>query len=90
MNVGWIIPLAADVEFLTNEDASSVEYKWQFYRTMIENHGKNQISTDKFPNPNDPNPPLKFMNYWAIKVPKGYSVLFVPPLNRADPRFWIS
>lgn len=87
MNVGWIIPLAADVEISTNDDASGVSYKWQFYRTMIENHGKSQISTEKEPNPNDPKPPIKFLNWWAIKVPKGYSVLFVPPLNRPDPRF---
>ena len=87
MNVGWIIPLAADVEFTTNDDSSFVNYKWQFYRTMVENHGKNQISTDEYPNPNDPKPPMKFLNWWAIKVPKGYSVLFLPPLNRPDPRF---
>jgi len=87
MNVGWILPLAADVEFTTNGDASGVNYKWQFYRSMIENHSKAQISTDEAPNPNDPKPPMKFMNYWAIKVPKGYSILFTPPLNRPDPRF---
>jgi len=87
MNVGWIIPLGADIEFTTNDDASHVNYKWQFYRTMVENHGKVQISTDDEPNPNDPKPPMKFLNYWAIKVPKGYSVLFLPPLNRPDPRF---
>lgn len=87
MNVGWIIPLGADVEITTNEDASQVNYKWQFYRTMIENHNKNQISTEEAPNPQDPKPPMKFMNWWAIKVPKGYSVLFLPPLNRPDPRF---
>jgi hypothetical protein len=87
MSLGWIIPLAADVEFSTNEDASGVNYKWNFYKTMIENHSVRQISSEKSPNPVDPKPPMKFMNYWAIKVPKDYSVLFVPPLNRPDPRF---
>lgn len=87
MTVGWIIPLAADVEIVTNEDASGVSYKWEFYRTMIENHSESQISTDRAPNPNLPKPPIKFLNYWAIKIQKGWSVLFLPPLNRPDPRF---
>lgn len=87
MSVGWIIPLAADVQFTTNEDASGVNYKWSFYKPMIENHSKEQISTDKAPNPLTPKPPMKFMNYWIIRAPKDYSLLFVPPLNRPDPRF---
>lgn len=87
MTIGWIIPLAADVEINTNEDASLVNYKWQFYRSMIENHSFSQISSEKSPNPNLPKPPMKFMNYWLCKVPPGWSVLFVPPLNRPDPRF---
>jgi hypothetical protein len=87
MSVGWIIPLAADVEFITNNDSSGVSYKWTFDRPMVENHGKDQVSTDKAPHPMMPKPPMKFLNWWAIKVPKDYSVLFVPPLNRGDPRF---
>ena len=87
MSVGWIIPLAADVEFVTNEDASGVTYKSMFYRSMIENHSMDQISHPKCPNPALPKPPMKFMNHWAIRVPKGYSVMFVPPLNRPESRF---
>lgn len=87
MSVGWIIPLVADVQIISNGDASGIEYKWQFHRTMIENHGEDQISTKDYPNPNLPKPPIKFLNWWAIRVPPGYSVLFVPPMNRQDPRF---
>lgn len=87
MSIGWIIPLAADIEFVTNDDAGGVNYKWSFYKTMIENHNVDQISTAKCPHPGTPKPPMKFINHWAIRVPKDYSVLFVPPLNRADPRF---
>lgn len=87
MTVGWIIPLAGDVEFTTNGDGSGIEYKWSFMRTMVENHSNDQISTSKYAHPNSPKPPMKFMNWWAIKVPEGYSVLFVPPLNRQDSRF---
>ncbi len=87
MSVGWIIPLCGDVEFITNNDGSGVNYKWTFSKTLVENHNNDQISTKQAPHPMTPKPPMKFLNYWAIKVPKGYSVLFVPPLNRQDQRF---
>ena len=34
-------------------------------------------------------PFYKIMNPWRIKTPKGYSCLFVPPLNNSDDRFSI-
>lgn len=87
MQVGWIIPLAGDVEFRSNDNASGIDYTWEFYKPLVENHSYEQITTDKKPNPILPKPPMKFLNYWLIKVPKDYSILFVPPLNRPDPRF---
>ena len=87
LSIGWIIPLAADVEFVTNSDSSEVEYKWDFYKTMVESHSMSQITTPKCPNPELPKPPIKFINHWAIRVPDDYSVLFVPPLNRTETRF---
>jgi hypothetical protein len=83
MTEGWIMPLAADVEFKTNADASGVEYRSLFYKPMIENHQLDQIKG----HPDLPKPPMKFMNYWMVKVPPGYNLLFMPPLNRPDPRF---
>lgn len=88
MTIGWIIPLCADVEITTNEDASGVDYKWNFSRNVIENHSAEQINPPNGPaHPTSPKPPMKFLNPWYIKIPKGYSALFCPPLNRADPRF---
>lgn len=86
---GWIIPLVADVEIKVNEDASGAEYTWQFDRPMIENHMPEQVTNDKCPAPHKNQPPMKWMNYWAIKCPKDYSLLFMPPLNRPDPRFTV-
>lgn len=83
MSTGWIIPLAADVEFITNEDASGVSYKWIFHKPMVENHSAEQITGHGAL----PKPPMKFLNYWFVKMPPGYSALFVPPLNRPDTRF---
>jgi len=87
LSVGYIIPLAADVEFTSNEDATGVEYKWNFHKPMVENHGKEQITAPKSPNPLGDKPPIKFLNYWRIKTPPDYSLLFIPPLNRIEPRF---
>lgn len=89
MVTGWIIPLAADVEIRANEDASGISYNWRFDRSMIENHNPEQVTTDKCPAPHKGMPPMKWMNWWAIKCPPGYSLLFMPPLNRPDPRFTV-
>lgn len=83
LTAGWIIPLAADVEFISNADASGVNYRWDFYRPMVENHTPEQVAG----HPSLPRPPMKFLNYWTIKTPPGISLLFTPPLNRPDPRF---
>lgn len=87
MSLGYIIPLAADVHFVVNEDMSGVTYEWKFHKELVSNHLKEQITTDKSPNPLMPKPPMKFLSYWMIKTPPNYSLLFVPPLNRPDPRF---
>jgi hypothetical protein len=87
MTAGYIIPLAADVEFESNEDATSVSWFSKFQKTIIELHGPQQITSDKSPNPLGHMPPLKFINFWKIKTPPGWSTLFLPPLNRPDPRF---
>jgi hypothetical protein len=86
MQMGWIIPLAADVYFKVNEDCSGIEYEWKYHKNLVENHGLDQLS-GVVKHPSHPVPPLKFLNYWQIKVKPGWSVCFVPPFNRADPRF---
>jgi len=83
MSIGWTIPLVADISITTNEDASGLDYSWKFPYTMIENHIEPQIKG----HPGLPKPPIKFINHWLIKVPPGWSVLFVPPLNRPNPHF---
>jgi hypothetical protein len=85
--MGWIIPLAADVEFCSNEDASGVTWKTNYYREIISTHAPQQVSSNTAPHPELPKPPLKWLNYWHIKLAPGYSALFTPPLNRADHRF---
>ena len=87
MAVGYIIPLAADVQIETNDDASGVTWFSRFERDLIHKHGTEQISSPKSPHPNVHKPPLKFMTYWIMQTPPGWSTLFIPPVNRPDSRF---
>jgi len=80
MSTGWIIPLAADVQFNIQDNGAGLAWDSEFYRPMVENHTLNQIST----HPNHPMVPIKILNHWIIETPPGWSCLFVPPLNRPD------
>lgn len=82
MTTGWIIPLAADVEFYLRDDGG-IQSKSLFYKKMVETHSQEQIDG----HPSLPSQPWKWINHILIKIPPKHSALFVPPLNRADERF---
>jgi hypothetical protein len=48
-----------------------------------------QVEGSPFIEKNKNLPFYKILNPWKIKTPKGYSCLFVPPLNNGDDRFSI-
>lgn len=52
-------------------------------------HGTRQLEGSPLINKNTNLPFYKILNPWKIKTPKGYSCLFVPPLNTSDDRFSI-
>jgi len=52
-------------------------------------HSKNQLEGSPLIEKNKNLPFHKIYNPWKIKTPKGYSCLFVPPLNNSDDRFSI-
>lgn len=83
MSLGWIIPTPGEVHFTSNAQTGRLDYKWQFPRPLMEHHNNAQIAG----HPNDDQPVVKFLNLWAMKVPRGYSVLFTKPLNRVETRF---
>ena len=81
MTAGYIIVSPCDVYVSIKEDEPN-------YRSAIPNlisfHPRKQGY--KHPNANDFQFP-KWLNPWAIKTPKGYSCLFVPPMHNPDERF---
>jgi hypothetical protein len=52
-------------------------------------HGVKQLKGSPFIDKNKNLPFYKILNPWKIKTPKGYSCLFVSPLNNSDDRFSI-
>jgi len=52
-------------------------------------HSVKQVEGSPLVDKNKNLPFYKILNPWKIKTPKGYSCLFVPPLNNADDRFSI-
>jgi hypothetical protein len=55
----------------------------------VDNHSIKQVEGSPFIEKNKNLPFYKIINPWKIKTPKGYSCLFVPPLNNSDDRFSI-
>jgi len=55
----------------------------------FDTHPVNQLGEAPFIEKNKNLPFYKILNPWKIKTPKGYSCLFVPPLNNSDDRFSI-
>jgi hypothetical protein len=53
------------------------------------NHPTFQLEGSPLIEKNKNLPFYKILNPWHIKTPKGYSCLFVPPLNNSDDRFLI-
>jgi hypothetical protein len=80
MSTGWILPLAATVRLEIRDGGATVTGGWNFDREMVSNHGPEQVAG----NPHEPRPPMKFHNYWTVRTAKGWSCLFVPPLNRPN------
>jgi hypothetical protein len=53
----------------------------------LDSHNLKQLEGSPLIEKNKNLPFYKILNPWKIKTPKGYSCLFVPPLNNSDDRF---
>ena len=68
---------------------SVIQAKQLNLNSGIDVHPIKQLEGSPFIEKNKNLPFYKILNPWKIKTPKGYSCLFVPPLNNADDRFSI-
>jgi len=82
--LGFTIPLPFEVRFTVPADPMLIRFSWAegLPFAPIEQHHPAQLGAPA--PPFGRTRPLKFTNPWRIKVPEGYSLLFVHPLNRPD------
>jgi hypothetical protein len=86
MTYGFLIPLPVDLEVHDGEFTWDFEapkgFVSEFPLSPIDFHDSSQaigtpfFEEDKFI--------IKFVNFWTIETPPGYSLLFTHPVNRAD------
>jgi hypothetical protein len=82
---GYIITSPADVFVSQKEDLTGKKepyYEWSNYG-LIQFHPV--VQAPEHPNRNGHMAYPKWVNPWAIKTPKGYSVLFTQPMHRESP-----
>jgi hypothetical protein len=89
MTQGYIMPLWADLHVACINDESPT-FTWaEGGKQQIESHGKNQVKgfplVEKSYNENA----YKFLSPWIIRTPKGYSSLFIAPVNQENNEFKI-
>ena len=75
--------------FGLHQSADVLNAKMVNLNSSIDVHPIRQVEGSPFIEKNKNLPFYKILNPWKIKTPKGYSCLFVPPLNNADDRFSI-
>ena len=82
--LGFVLPLPYDLFFRVPEDRIAIEMGWGEETAFrpVEQHHPGQIGAPE--PPFEAVMPLKFVNPWRVRVPPGYSVLFVQPLSRPD------
>jgi hypothetical protein len=83
-SLGFVIPLPIELEILIPENRVEIELGWETdlpFEPVSEHHPRQIGAPDP---PFERTVPLKFMNPWRVKVPPGYSVLFLQPLSRPD------
>jgi hypothetical protein len=75
--------------FGMHEHESDMKYKKININTGLDTHSISQLEGSPHVEKNKHLPFYKILNPWKIKTPKGYSCLFVSPLNNSDDRFSI-
>jgi hypothetical protein len=85
LTMGYIISLYSDVWINKKDGVPFLQWRGGS-ENLITTHEHAQLS--EFPKAHEPFA-FKFFNPWAISTPKGYSCLFVPPLNVPNDYFTI-
>jgi hypothetical protein len=90
LSLGVLIPLACDLTVTRGEGGPVLSWDWPFpalpdqllSRSPVGAHVPEQAAGA--PLPLKGRLALKFMNFWTLSAPDGWSVLYTHPLNRED------
>lgn len=85
LSAGYIIPLPVDVEW--NEDSKGQKWQTNSKIEVLSEHHQSQTELFEISS-NFDSQPHKWINNWHITTPKGYSTLFIHPVNRSDLPFY--
>lgn len=85
MMSGYII--AAEYDLLVSYENDVPVFRWKAGGELVHPHDARQIVPEQIPEGYSSSP-LKFINPYQIITPRGYSTLFVHPLNRAELPFY--
>lgn len=83
LSMGYHIPLPADISWSSKDQDGTTNSKISIYTEHLASQSEDVLLPPEF----DPQP-HKWSNHWYIKTPKGYSTLFIHPLNRLDLPFY--
>jgi hypothetical protein len=75
--------------FALHDKSAVMSVRYLNLNSGIDVHPIHQLEGSPLIDKNKNLPFYKILNPWKIKTPKGYSCLFVPPLNNSDDRFSI-
>jgi len=84
LTFGWIIRAPIDIEIQQTDDGLRVEWLDETFKAMG-SHELEQLGGSMFPHQDIS--VIKFNLPYIVRTPKGTSSLYMPPLNRFEPRF---
>jgi len=84
LTFGWIIPVPTDIEFQQTTDGMRVNWNDETFDAMGQ-HELEQLGGDMFPHQDIS--VIKFNLPYVVRTPENVSTLYMPPLNRFEPRF---
>jgi len=82
LGAGYFMLLENDVQ-VTQENGTQGFVWFRGGNAFIGEHSKQQVSPELIPDGYS-DQPWKFLNFWGIKTPPGYSTLFTHPMNRTE------
>jgi hypothetical protein len=81
MMSGYMVTLPCDV--IVEKSDSQHVFRWGFDREIVSGHDTGQTSSEQVPSGYSQQP-HKWNSFYGVKLPLGYSALFVHPLNRNE------